>query len=96
MSATGVRWSHVSRPVASERGPALDAEFSLIYTRRADACLGWLTTGPQALPAVLDAMILGEFEPDLWIPSWHAATHRGTISLNELVGLDVIHGSRRA
>lgn len=75
---------------------ALDAEFSLIYTRRADACLGWLTTGPQALPAVLDAMILGEFEPDLWIPSWHAATHRGTISLNELVGLDVIHGPRRA
>jgi DNA-binding transcriptional LysR family regulator len=75
---------------------ALDAEFSLIYTRRADACLGWLTTGPQALPTVLDAMILGEFEPDLWIPSWHAATHRGTISLNELVGLDVIHGPRRA
>jgi DNA-binding transcriptional LysR family regulator len=75
---------------------ALDAEFSLIYTRRADACLGWLTTGPQALPAVLDAMILGEFEPDLWIPSWHAATHRGTISLNELASLDVIHGPRRA
>ena len=74
---------------------ALDAEFSLIYTRRADACLGWLTTGPQALPAVLDAMILGEFEPDLWLPSWHAATQRGTISLNELVGLDVIHGPRR-
>jgi DNA-binding transcriptional LysR family regulator len=74
---------------------ALDAEFSLIYTRRADAGLGWLTTGPQALPAALDAMILGEFEPDLWIPFWHAATHRGTIGLDELAGLDVIHGPRR-
>jgi hypothetical protein len=75
---------------------ALDAEFSLIYARRADACLGWLTTGPQALLAGLDAMILGEFEPDVWIPSWHPATHHGTVSLDELVGLDVIHGPRRA
>jgi DNA-binding transcriptional LysR family regulator len=75
---------------------ALDAEFSLIYTRRADAGLGWLTADPKALPASLDAMILGEFEPDVWIPSSHAAAQRGTISLDELAGLDVIHGPRRA
>jgi len=74
----------------------LDAEFSLIHARRADAGLGWLTAGPQALPAALDAMILGEFEPDVWIPSWHAAAHRATISLDELAGLDVIHIPRRA
>jgi DNA-binding transcriptional LysR family regulator len=75
---------------------ALDAEFSLIGMRRADAGLGWLTAGPEALPAPLDAMVLGEFEPDVWIPSSHAAARRGAISLEELAGLDVIHGPRRA
>jgi hypothetical protein len=75
---------------------ALDTEFSLIRTRRADAGLGWLTTSPQALPAPLEVMILGEFEPEVWIPSTHAAARRGAISLEELAGLDVIHGPRRA
>jgi DNA-binding transcriptional LysR family regulator len=75
---------------------ALDPEFSLIHTRRADAGLGWLTTSPDAVPAPLEAMILGEFEPDVWIPSTDAAAHRGTISLEELARLDVIHGPRRA
>ena len=75
---------------------ALDTEFSLIRTRRAGAGLGWLTTSPDAVPAPLEVMILGEFEPDLWIPSTHAAAHRGTISLEELARLDVIHGPRRA
>jgi DNA-binding transcriptional LysR family regulator len=74
----------------------LDAEFSLIQQRRADAGLGWLTTRPEALPAPLDAMSLGEFEPDVWIPSPHAAARRGTISLGELARMDVIHGPRRA
>jgi DNA-binding transcriptional LysR family regulator len=75
---------------------ALDAEFSLIQQRRADAGLGWLTGRPGALPAPLDAMSLGEFEPDVWIPSPHAAARRGTISLDELTRMDVIHGPRRA
>jgi DNA-binding transcriptional LysR family regulator len=75
---------------------ALDAEFSLIRTRRADAGLGWLTTSPEALPASLDVMILGEFEPDVWIPSTHAAARCGAISLKELAGLDVIYGPRHA
>ena len=75
---------------------ALDTEFSLIRTRRADAGLGWLTTSPDAVPAPLEVMILGEFEPDVWVPSTHAAAHRGTISLEELARLDVIHGPRRA
>jgi DNA-binding transcriptional LysR family regulator len=75
---------------------ALDAEFSLIGSRRADAGLGWLTTGPEALPAPLDAMILGEFEPDVWVLPSHAAARRGAISLEELAGLEVIHGPRRA
>jgi DNA-binding transcriptional LysR family regulator len=75
---------------------ALDAEFSLIRTRRADAGLGWLTTSPEALPAPLDVMILGEFEPDVWIPSTHAAARCGAISVKELAGLDVIYGPRHA
>ena len=73
----------------------LDAEFSLIQQRQADAGLGWLTTRPEALPDPLDVMSLGEFEPEVWIPARHPAARRGTISLGELAGLDVIHGPRR-
>jgi len=74
---------------------ALDAEFSLIRQRRADAGLGWLTDPTEALPAPLDVMSLGNFEPDVWIPSAHPAARRGTISLGELACMDVIHGPRR-
>jgi hypothetical protein len=41
-------------------------------------------------------MSLGEFEPDVWIPSSHPAAGRGVIGLDELAGLEVIHGPRRA
>jgi|SRR5271170_6459817 len=75
---------------------ALDADFSPVRRRRADAGLGWLTASPDALPAPLEAMSLGEFEPDVWIPSDHPAAGRGVIGLDELAGLDVIHGPRRA
>jgi DNA-binding transcriptional LysR family regulator len=75
---------------------ALDAEFSLVATRRADAGLGWLTAGPETLPAPLDAMVLGEFEPEVWVPSTHDAAGRGTISLEDLARMDVIHGPRHA
>src|SRR5690242_10538940 len=74
----------------------LDAEFSLIRQHRADAGLGWLMTSPEALPSPLDAMSLGEFEPDAWIPALYTAARRGTISLDELTRMDVIHGPRRA
>jgi DNA-binding transcriptional LysR family regulator len=73
----------------------LDAEFSLIRQRRADAGLGWLTASPEALPAPLDVMSLGDFEPDVWVPSRHPVARRGTISLGELACMDVIHGPRR-
>ena len=74
----------------------LDAEFSLIRQHRADAGLGWLTTGPEAVPAPLDVMSLAEFEPDVWIPSSHAAARRGSVGLDEIASMDVIHGPRRA
>jgi DNA-binding transcriptional LysR family regulator len=78
----------------------LDAGFTLIQERRADAGLGWLTAGPGALPAPLpaplDVMSLATFEPDVWVPSSHVAARRGTISLAELARMDVIHGPRRA
>jgi len=96
-AAAGLRAAAAAADVDVDwRETALDAEFSLIGTRRADAGLGWLTADPQALPAALDAMILGEFEPDLWIPFTHPAAQRGTISLEDLAGLDVLHGPRRA
>ncbi len=74
----------------------LDAEFSPIREHRADAGLGWLTAGPDALPAPLDAMALGQFEPEVWIPRSHPAARRGVIGLDKLASMDVIHGPRRA
>lgn len=62
----------------------LDAGFALITQRRADAGLGWLTDGIEALPAPLEVMSLGEFEPDVWVPAAHPAARSGTISLGEL------------
>jgi len=78
------------------REMALDAEFSPISTRRADAGLGWLTAGPQTVAAALEVMTMGEFEPEVWVPSAHPAASRGLISLEELAALAVIHGPRRA
>jgi hypothetical protein len=74
----------------------LDAGFSLIRQHQADAGLGWLAAGPDALPAPLDAMTLGEFEPDLRVPASHPAASRGTITLAEMASLQVIYGPRRA
>jgi DNA-binding transcriptional LysR family regulator len=74
----------------------LDAEFSPIREHRADAGLGWLTASPDTLPAPLDAMSLGRFEPEVWIPRSHPAARRGVISLDELARMDVIQGPRRA
>jgi DNA-binding transcriptional LysR family regulator len=74
----------------------LDAEFSPVRQHQADAGLGWLTTSPDALPAPLEAMTLGEFEPGLWIPASHPAARRGNIRLDELASMDVIFGPRRA
>ena len=75
---------------------AVDAEFSLIAARRADAGLGWLVPGPTAGPAALEVLTLGEFEPAVWVPATVPAARRGTISLAELAGMRVIHGPRRA
>lgn len=73
----------------------LDAEFSLIRQRRADAGLGWLIPARDAWPDSLEVMSLGDFEPEVWIPA-AGSGHRGTISLDELARMRVIHGPRRA
>jgi len=74
----------------------LDNEFSLIHQRKADAGLGWLPGAGEDLPAPLDVMSLGEFEPVLWIPSWHPAAGRGTLTVEELTRMTVVYGPRRA
>jgi hypothetical protein len=74
----------------------VDAGFSLVRQRRADAALGWVMSDPAALPDPLDVMSLGEFEPEVWVPARAAAAHRGVIGLAELAGMDVVHGPRRA
>jgi DNA-binding transcriptional LysR family regulator len=73
----------------------LDAEFTLIRQRRADAGLGWLTSSREALPDPIEVMTLGEFEPEVWIPAAEAGD-REVIDLDELADMDVIHGPRRA
>ena len=75
---------------------SLDAEFTLIRQHRADAGLGWLTAADGAVPAPLEVMSIADFEPDVWIPAAHPAAPRGTISLDELARMDVVHGPRRA
>src|SRR5262249_57942924 len=52
---------------------ALDAEFAPIRHRRADAALSWLIASPDTLPAPLEAMTLGQFQPQVWVPSSHPA-----------------------
>jgi DNA-binding transcriptional LysR family regulator len=72
----------------------LDPEFSLIRQHRADAGLGWLVPG-EALPAPLEVMRVGRFEPAAWIPSAHPAAGRRVITLDELAALRVVHGPRQ-
>jgi DNA-binding transcriptional LysR family regulator len=73
----------------------LDAGFTPIRERRADAGLGWLTSPRQDLPEPLDVMTLADFEPEAWIPA-AAAAGRPLVSVAELAGMDVIHGPRRS
>lgn len=74
----------------------LDAGFSLIRQRQADAALGWVMSDPAVLSGPLDVMTLGEFEPEVWIPARARVGKRGVIGLAELAAMDVIHGPRQA
>jgi DNA-binding transcriptional LysR family regulator len=73
----------------------LDREFSPVRQRRADAGLGWLTAKGEDMPAPLEVMSLGEFEPDVWLPPAHPAAPARVIGLDELAVMEVIHGPRR-
>lgn len=75
---------------------SVDAGFSQIRLREADSALGWLMSDPAALPGALDAMTLGEFEPEVWLPASAAAGRRHGIGLDELADMDVVHGPRAA
>ena len=52
--------------------------------------------GVNALPAPVEVMSLGDFEPDVWLPADHPAAPGRVIGLGELARMDVIHGPRRA
>jgi DNA-binding transcriptional LysR family regulator len=69
--------------------------FSLIREHRAHAGLCWLPPAGESLPARIDAMNLGEFELDVWIPSAHPTARHGTISLDDLARMIVISGPPR-
>jgi len=70
----------------------LDGEFCPVLRRRVDAGLGWLTAAGEDVPAALEVMSLGEFEPDVWL---RPAVADRVIGVGELAGLDVVHGPRR-
>ena len=74
----------------------LDAEFTPIRQRRADAGLGWLTSSRQAPLEQAEVVPLGDFEPEVWIPGPSPAGDRQLIGLDELAEMDVIHGPRRS
>ena len=44
------------------------------------------------MPAALEVMSLGDFEPDVWLPPGIGGR---VIGVGELAGLDVVHGPRR-
>ncbi|WP_315904416.1 LysR family transcriptional regulator [Streptomyces mirabilis] len=75
---------------------SLDADFSSILQRRADAALGWMSPANRALPDPLDVMDIGSFEPDVWIPARHRGAANGAIGLDELARMHIIHGPRDA
>lgn len=72
----------------------LDADFSSLLQRRADAALGWMSPSGCALPEPLDAMDIGSFEPDVWIPARYRRVADRAVGLDELAGMPVIHGPR--
>jgi DNA-binding transcriptional LysR family regulator len=74
----------------------IDAEFTPIRERRADAGLGWLTSPREALPEPLDVMTLADFEPEVWIPAAAGTGDGQPIGMAELAEMDVIHGPRRS
>ena len=89
-------WQPVLAAIAGTASPSQLSATIRARQHRADACLGWLAPADQALPAPLDVMSLGRFEPDAWIPSSHPAARQDVISLGELTRLNVVHGPRRA
>ena len=57
---------------------------------------GRLVRGQQARRRDFVAAAITSAQPEVWVRSSHAAAQRGTISLDELAGMEVIHAPRRA
>jgi len=74
----------------------MDADFSLIRQRRADAGLGWLTSaGAEPTDHQLEVMSVGEFEPEAWLPVTTVAD-RDVIGIRELAEMEVVYGPHAA
>ena len=73
----------------------VDAEFSLLGRRHADAALGWMTARPAVLPDPLDVVTVGEFEPEVWVPARAGFADGGVIGLADLAEMAIVHGPRR-
>ena len=73
----------------------LDAEFSPICQRRADAGLGWITTASESLPPPSMSSASENSNPPPGYPPHTRRRLAGGIGLDELAGMDVVHGPRR-
>lgn len=55
----------------------------------------WLTARQEIMSAALELITMAEFEPEVWVSPAQTAARRGSISLEELTALQVIHRPRR-
>jgi len=75
---------------------ALDADFSVIRERRADAAIGWLPAPESDMGGAFEVMTVGEYAPEVWITARQAAGRAGAIGLDALAEMDLLFGPRGA
>jgi hypothetical protein len=80
---------------------AVDGGLSVLTSRTADAALCWLPDDTSQIGGELDSIVVGEFEPSLWLEDGPkgglgcpGVADLGRISLEQLADLEVFHGPR--
>jgi DNA-binding transcriptional LysR family regulator len=80
---------------------AVDGGLTVLTSRKADAALCWLPADARQIGPGLDSIVLGEFEPSVWLEDGPTGGlggpdigDRARISSAQLAGLEVFHGPR--
>ena len=66
----------IAQPTLSQQIRRLE---EIVGTPLLQRRLGWLTAGQETLPATLEVMSVGEFEPEVWVPAAHTAARRSDL-----------------